>query len=327
MSDFQQNYPLLNAAGPILYVLADLQCNGRTITFSGSKLVASTTEALGEHVLSNDGADGVATVQNEDPDYYSAFIFLNDNGEKIGAAGIGNTNSTVGLRNQLFIHGNTIAGGSFVTVPPPVNIGHDFAFNSGSYLPHNYIVCTGSSSSNAACSTTIYGLHASNATGQVGVFVANSGNVGVFTNTLVGGMSLTIDGSVALSNAASNRLDFGTFGLGAPANDGAGQKLHLYGTQGAIAANDYAIGVEGGAIWFANDQGSFKFYDRTTNHFTITNEGVLSPCTIPSSTVAGAGSAATAAQWKYITNESGGAVPAFSDGTNWRRCTDRAIIS
>jgi hypothetical protein len=29
----------------------------------------------------------------------------------------------------------------------------------------------------------------------------------------------------------------------------------------------------------------------------------------------------------YVTDETGGAVPAFSDGTNWRRVTDRAIIA
>ena len=29
----------------------------------------------------------------------------------------------------------------------------------------------------------------------------------------------------------------------------------------------------------------------------------------------------------YVSNESGGAVIAFSDGIAWRRCTDRAIIS
>jgi len=29
----------------------------------------------------------------------------------------------------------------------------------------------------------------------------------------------------------------------------------------------------------------------------------------------------------FVSNESGGAVIAFSDGTNWRRVTDRAIIS
>lgn len=29
----------------------------------------------------------------------------------------------------------------------------------------------------------------------------------------------------------------------------------------------------------------------------------------------------------YVSDETGGAVPAFSDGTNWRRVTDRAIVS
>lgn len=29
----------------------------------------------------------------------------------------------------------------------------------------------------------------------------------------------------------------------------------------------------------------------------------------------------------FCSNESGGAVVAFSDGTNWRRVTDRAVIS
>ena len=29
----------------------------------------------------------------------------------------------------------------------------------------------------------------------------------------------------------------------------------------------------------------------------------------------------------FVSNETGGAVPAFSDGTDWRRVTDRAIVS
>lgn len=29
----------------------------------------------------------------------------------------------------------------------------------------------------------------------------------------------------------------------------------------------------------------------------------------------------------YVSDESGGAVPAFTDGVNWRRITDRAIVS
>jgi|GEM_PF-5595163 hypothetical protein len=31
--------------------------------------------------------------------------------------------------------------------------------------------------------------------------------------------------------------------------------------------------------------------------------------------------------WIKVSNETGGDVPCFSDGTNWRRCTDRAIAS
>ena len=38
-------------------------------------------------------------------------------------------------------------------------------------------------------------------------------------------------------------------------------------------------------------------------------------------------SASPAARMIYVSNESGGAVMAFSDGTNWRRLTDRAIVS
>jgi len=37
--------------------------------------------------------------------------------------------------------------------------------------------------------------------------------------------------------------------------------------------------------------------------------------------------AATAGAIAYITNEAGGAQPAFYDGTNWRRFTDRTIVS
>lgn len=37
--------------------------------------------------------------------------------------------------------------------------------------------------------------------------------------------------------------------------------------------------------------------------------------------------ATTAGEIIFVSNESGGAVLAFSDGTNWRRVTDRAIVS
>jgi hypothetical protein len=44
-------------------------------------------------------------------------------------------------------------------------------------------------------------------------------------------------------------------------------------------------------------------------------------------TVATLPSAAAAARMIYVSDEAGGATPAFSDGTNWRRVSDRAIVS
>jgi hypothetical protein len=56
---------------------------------------------------------------------------------------------------------------------------------------------------------------------------------------------------------------------------------------------------------------------------------VAGPVRVQSYTVAGvpSASASGAGAMIYVSNESGGAVIAFSDGTNWRRVTDRAIIS
>lgn len=48
---------------------------------------------------------------------------------------------------------------------------------------------------------------------------------------------------------------------------------------------------------------------------------------VNSYTVAGLPSASVAGQVVFVSNESGGAVLAFSDGTNWRRVTDRAVVS
>lgn len=52
------------------------------------------------------------------------------------------------------------------------------------------------------------------------------------------------------------------------------------------------------------------------------------PAVLPSYTVAGVPTASSfTGGMIYVTNETGGSIPAFSDGTNWRRVTDRAIIS
>lgn len=64
---------------------------------------------------------------------------------------------------------------------------------------------------------------------------------------------------------------------------------------------------------------------------TIVLGGLIYPdqFVLPSFTVAELGNtvATPAGQMVFCVNDSGGAIPAFSDGTDWRRVTDRAVIS
>lgn len=64
---------------------------------------------------------------------------------------------------------------------------------------------------------------------------------------------------------------------------------------------------------------------------TESTSGIITPSLLllPSYTVLQLVSlpAAPAGQFVYCSNENGGAIPAFSDGTNWRRVSDRAIVS
>ena len=65
--------------------------------------------------------------------------------------------------------------------------------------------------------------------------------------------------------------------------------------------------------------------------FSFLNRRALLPV-VPSYTVAQLSAAPLTAAANpqglaFVSNEAGGAVLAFSDGTNWRRSTDRAVIS
>lgn len=71
-----------------------------------------------------------------------------------------------------------------------------------------------------------------------------------------------------------------------------------------------------------------NFPDQTATESITGAWSFALPVGLPSFTVAGVPSAVTYANCMiYVSNETGGAVPAFSDGTNWRRVTDRAIVS
>jgi hypothetical protein len=62
------------------------------------------------------------------------------------------------------------------------------------------------------------------------------------------------------------------------------------------------------------------------NNLGVTGGGSSAPLQLATFTVATL-PAATAGRLIYVSDESGGSVVAFSDGTNWRRLTDRAIVT
>jgi hypothetical protein len=63
--------------------------------------------------------------------------------------------------------------------------------------------------------------------------------------------------------------------------------------------------------------------------FTALGDGVsgVAPFPLQSVTVANLPTATISGQIIYVSDESGGATVAFSDGTHWRRVQDRAIVS
>lgn len=75
--------------------------------------------------------------------------------------------------------------------------------------------------------------------------------------------------------------------------------------------------------------GSMRFLNSgtATMGFSSSSVNMLVPMRLTSYTTTTLPAATLAGQMIYVTNESGGAVPAFSDGTNWRRVTDRAIVT
>ncbi len=77
-----------------------------------------------------------------------------------------------------------------------------------------------------------------------------------------------------------------------------------------------------------SNTGLFKYGDGLQNWNDLEYFKPLLPVPLPVYTVVGVPDAEDYTNsWIMVSNETGGAVMAFSDGTNWRRSTDRNIIS
>jgi hypothetical protein len=128
---------------------------------------------------------------------------------------------------------------------------------------------------------------------------------------------------------------------GSPA-DGARYLPHATATGAWAGKEDYVAHYVDGAWEFYPPREGFVAYVRDEDLFYfhngsawVTLAGALSFSTLSisgalgvgTSTVSGLPSASPAGRILYVSDESGGAVLTFSDGTNWRRVTDRAVVS
>ena len=89
----------------------------------------------------------------------------------------------------------------------------------------------------------------------------------------------------------------------------------------AVERDDKEVGLE-------TDTKRLKVGDNLTNWNDLDYYISTLPSPLPAHTVVNVPNASDyTGAMVYITDEAGGAVVAFSDGTNWRRVTDREIIS
>lgn len=128
------------------------------------------------------------------------------------------------------------------------------------------------------------------------------------TLTLVAGTGITI-----VTNDATDTITIAT--------SSSGSEIFVDGADFGLVTEAVTLSQDLGLITVA--------VDAQTDLGEIVISGVFYPTqlVLPAYTVSTLPSATIPAQMIYVSNESGGAVPAFSDGTNWRRVTDRAIVS
>lgn len=139
-----------------------------------------------------------------------------------------------------------------------------------------------------------------------------TGAIAIGVNSTV---SSGLAGGIAIGNAADGRRGIAIGASASSFNGGVGTNV-------AIGPNVVVNATDSVHIGTSNTN---KFVYSSTGVMSLTGTGAM--YLLPSYTVAGLPTAANNGGFIYVTNESGGAVPAFSDGVNWRRVTDRAIVT
>jgi hypothetical protein len=229
----------------------------------------------------------------------------------------------------------------------------------------NYILGNGALLTGVITSVANINLGSSNVTvvssgGNVTVGVGGTGNVAVFSTSgldVTGRVSATgnITGSNILGNG-SGLTGINTFsnvtvtGGNSAVADSIADTLTLTAGTGISIVVDpttdtITIGAQGGSEIFVDgaDFGTVTEPVTVSDDLGLVTEAVTAEAdlgtlvtsgliypdqfVLPSYTTTTLPSASVAGAMIYVTNETGGPVPAFADGTNWRRVTDREIVT
>jgi hypothetical protein len=286
-----------------------LRWDGSAFTWSTVALATSATNVAGGAanqivVQTGAGATGFVVAPTTTNTYLrwtgSAFAFSAVTGATGGTvtsvSGTG-TVSGISLSGTVTSSGNLTLGGTLSLISPPA---------IGSTTPNTgaFTILTVNSASTSAVTLsptgsgtvtvnpttagTINNMSIGATTRAAGNFTSLDSN-SRYTNSF---QSTTADagGSIYLSNATNNRIDFAAGANAAPTftTRSTGTKIVLWPAI-AVASADYAIGIEGNTQWFSvpTSTQQFKWYAGTTNISTLSGAGALSAVTFTSTQATG----------------------------------------
>ena len=234
-----------------------------TVTSSGNLTLGGTLSLVSPPAIgsttANTGAFTILTVNSGS----TSAVTLSPTGS--GTVTIAPT--TAGTINNMSIGATTAATGRFTTVTSTI--------------------ATGTAPFTVTSTTNVANLNASSLNGATfgspGAIGGTVANTGAFTTVTASTQAGTTNnsGSIRLSNATANRIDFVASGVAAPTftTESVGTKIVLYPALGA-AAVDWAIGIDNGTTWFSVPAVSatyhWSFYGGTTEVVDIDGTGAIS---------------------------------------------------
>lgn len=238
------------------------------------------------------------------------------------------------MANKIFLKKSSVAG----KIPAAEDLEYgELALN---YTDGNLFY-----KSNANVVTTLISTQSVSVTGNVtGGNISTTGtvtaNVGSFTTITGDGSGLSnlaafsnisvANGNSVTANATSNTVTFSAGeGIAITADSGVISISLLGGGDGPfLSDNDF--GLVSDAATVESDLGSVaESITAEVDLGTLVTGGLIYPeqLLLPNYTVSTLPAPSLSGLMIYVSDESGGGIPAFSDGNNWRRVSDRQIIS